>query len=217
MDIEEQPSLRELKRQKTLEAIEDNATRLILERGFDNVTVEDICAEAGVSKRTFFNYVESKESAAIGHSVRTPSGEEREKFLATEHTNVLDTAFDLVLSLFGNHNSSASGIAGDIMRRRKEIRGKHPELAMQHFARFHQSRAELEDLLAEYFTRWPDSQKLDESPQTEANTIIGLLISAMFQGSRDWHEIPRADQADFQRCCRTAINRIFLLKGGFSE
>lgn len=107
MDIEEQPSLREIKRQMTLEAIEDNATRLILERGFDNVTIEDICAEAGISKRTFFNYVESKESVAIGHTAKLPTDEEREAFLAKRHENIIDTVFDLVINLFGNHDNSS--------------------------------------------------------------------------------------------------------------
>ncbi|ANE03108.1 TetR/AcrR family transcriptional regulator [Corynebacterium crudilactis] len=214
MDIEEQPSLREIKRQKTLEAIEDNATRLILERGFDNVTVEDICAEAGISKRTFFNYVESKEIAAIGRSVRFPEEQEREDFLSTQHEDVLETAFDLVVKLFGNHDSSTAGIAGVILRRRKEIRSRHPQLALQHFATFHQARAELEELLSDYFVRWPNSQRLDDPPKVEAIAIIGVLITSMFQGSREWHEKPGADQNDFRDCCQKALNNIFLLKGG---
>ena len=217
MDIEEQPSLRETKRQMTLEAIEDNATRLILERGFDNVTVEDICVEAGISKRTFFNYVESKEAVAIGHTARLPSEKEREAFLATRHENVFDTVFYLVINLFGNHDNSTLGIAGDILRRRKEIRVEHPELAVQHFARFHQAREGLENLIVEYFEKWPGSQQLDESPEKEAITMVGLLVSVMLQGSRAWHEMPQGTQSDFQACCRKALTNTFLLKGGCSE
>lgn len=217
MAIEEQTSLREIKRQKTLEAIEDNATRLVLELGFDNVTVDDICVKAGISKRTFFNYVESKETAAIGPGPRVPSDGEREEFLAEKHDDVFDVAFDLVIDLFGDHDNTANGTAGEIMRRRKEIRSDHPELAMQHFARFHQARTELEELITEYLTRWPKAQRLQDTPNSEAIAIVGVLVISVFQGSRAWHDMAGASQSDFRNCCQKALNNIFLLKGGQPE
>ena len=36
------------------------------ERGLDAVSIDAICAKAGVSPRTFFNYFETKDDAVLG-------------------------------------------------------------------------------------------------------------------------------------------------------
>jgi AcrR family transcriptional regulator len=53
--------LRERKKRATRQAISDIATRLFIERGFDNVTVADVAAAANVAKMTVFNYFPRKE------------------------------------------------------------------------------------------------------------------------------------------------------------
>lgn len=55
--------LRERRRRQTSADIRGAAVRLARERGWDKATVEDICNEAGISARTFFNYFPNKESA----------------------------------------------------------------------------------------------------------------------------------------------------------
>jgi AcrR family transcriptional regulator len=55
--------LRERRHRQTSADIRDAAVRLARERGFDKVTVEEICTQAGISSRTFFNYFPNKESA----------------------------------------------------------------------------------------------------------------------------------------------------------
>ncbi|WP_067671076.1 TetR/AcrR family transcriptional regulator [Nocardia miyunensis] len=49
----------------TREALRSATLELALERGLDAVPVEEIATRAGVSTRTFFNYFETKEDAAL--------------------------------------------------------------------------------------------------------------------------------------------------------
>lgn len=59
-------TIREAKRRVVREALSGAARELVLERGLDAVTVEDIARAAGVSTRTFFNYFATKDDAIIG-------------------------------------------------------------------------------------------------------------------------------------------------------
>jgi AcrR family transcriptional regulator len=61
--------LRERKKQATREALSKAAMRLAVERGLDNVLVEDIAAAAEVSPRTFNNYFASKYEAICALSL----------------------------------------------------------------------------------------------------------------------------------------------------
>src|SRR5215475_9003160 len=56
----DQPGLRERKKHATREAL-----RLAVAKGWEQVRVEDIAAEAGVSTRTFSNYFASKDAAFL--------------------------------------------------------------------------------------------------------------------------------------------------------
>jgi AcrR family transcriptional regulator len=67
-----EPGLRERKKRETRLALSLAAVQLVAERGWDNVTVDDIAAAANVSDRTFRNYFSSKaEAIASRHLDRT--------------------------------------------------------------------------------------------------------------------------------------------------
>jgi AcrR family transcriptional regulator len=61
--VTNQVGLRERRRRQTSADIRGAAVRLAQQRGFDKMTIDDVCLAAGVSTRTFFNYFPNKESA----------------------------------------------------------------------------------------------------------------------------------------------------------
>ncbi|NOV96787.1 TetR family transcriptional regulator [Isoptericola halotolerans] len=63
-----EPGLRERKKQERADAIVDAAQSLVLDRGLDAVTVEEIADVAGISARTFFNYFDTKDDAVLGQT-----------------------------------------------------------------------------------------------------------------------------------------------------
>ncbi|SEP52505.1 regulatory protein, tetR family [Amycolatopsis saalfeldensis] len=62
-------SLRERKKRAARKALASTALRLAMERGMDQLRVEDIASEVGVSPRTFNNYFASKEQAVCSFIV----------------------------------------------------------------------------------------------------------------------------------------------------
>jgi AcrR family transcriptional regulator len=64
------PSLKARKQQVVRAALSAAAEELFLARGFEKTTVEQVARAAGVSRRTFFRYYESKEDVLVERSDR---------------------------------------------------------------------------------------------------------------------------------------------------
>ncbi|MBP3043916.1 TetR/AcrR family transcriptional regulator [Arthrobacter jiangjiafuii] len=74
--------LRERKRTATKLAIITAARTLTAARGVSGFTVEELCEEVGISRRTFFNYFPAKEDAILGSPADEIPADLAEKFIA---------------------------------------------------------------------------------------------------------------------------------------
>jgi len=91
---------RERKAQETSARLTSVSRRLTAERGLGGFTVQEVCDEADISRRTFFNYFPSKEDAILG----VHPEEEIERFAAEflvrgsrGWARVIDDLVDLVI------------------------------------------------------------------------------------------------------------------------
>ncbi|MBC3186745.1 TetR family transcriptional regulator [Corynebacterium sp. zg-331] len=177
---EEKASLREKKRRATLHAIEDHATRLVCERGYESVTVEDICTAAGVSRRTFFNYVDSKEIAIFGRPARLPPPDAQHRFLHTTHADLVAAVVDTLFDAFVAEHD------GQLLRRRKTIRQAHPEIFYARFAQSHEIHQAVAGMVTRYLDAHPQRRRLTCPTEHEAHAVVTLAGAAMQLGMRRW-------------------------------
>jgi AcrR family transcriptional regulator len=113
--------LRERKKEATREALRHSAVTLYRELGPHAVTVEDICAKAGVSARTFFNYFETKDEAVLSLDVSTFTVRQRIVDRPADESPL--TAVRAVLA-----ERFANVVKSETFRERTLLIREHPEL-----------------------------------------------------------------------------------------
>ncbi|MDQ4502505.1 TetR/AcrR family transcriptional regulator [Sinomonas sp. ASV322] len=111
-------SLRERKKLQTRQSIHEAARDLVMERGFANITIADVCARAEISERTFFNYFPSKAAAALGLPPVAITEEYEQRFLASTNP-LIDDLCKLV--------ADTAGARGDVMSLKK-LMAHEPDL-----------------------------------------------------------------------------------------
>ncbi|MDN3226612.1 TetR/AcrR family transcriptional regulator [Kocuria rhizophila] len=118
-----QPSLRERHRARTLTEIHQAALELAASGSFSDTTVDAIAENAGISRRTFFNYYASKEDAVLG--ITPPQISE------CAHARYMDRStgdeFARTVRLFMDVLRESTG-PPEFVSRRRELVEQYPEL-----------------------------------------------------------------------------------------
>lgn len=115
-------SLRERNRIETTRAIHRAAHELVTAHGLAQTTVEAIASQAGVSKRTFFNYFATKEDAVLG-STTPVLDEEAVRHFREDGADLFTRTVRLLLSVL----ESAFG-GGSSIDQRRALLEQFPEL-----------------------------------------------------------------------------------------
>jgi len=161
--------LRERKKLEAWRSIRSAALRLINERGYDSVSIEDIAGEAGVSRTTFFSYFPSKEAVAFALD---PEELQRWRALLDVDDDgrpLWEALTDLFLDM--------ARLLADSLPVQRRVLEQHPGLV-------HSARATCDsfapDLLAWLDRRLPDGDRL------RATLVLNTSLAAFTTAIESW-------------------------------
>ena len=160
-----QNDLRERKRELTIDRIAETGLKLFVENGYEATTLDAIAAAAGISRRTFFHYLKSKEDVLLAH--------ESGKFLRTLRPTFLeqspkqtpiDAARRTFVALASTYETKEAVVADRILRSVESLRLRKEALLVQ-----------LEQALAEtMYELWPDKAR-QPALRLASITALGAL------------------------------------------
>ena len=151
INLEKTPNdLRERKRRVTLDRIAEVGLKLFVENGYEATTLDAIAAASGISRRTFFYYLKSKEDVLLAHESGNFPQALRPTFLKqSPKQSPLNAARKTFLALASMYQTQESIIADRILRSIEPLRLRKEALLVQ-----------MEELLAEaMYEMWPDRSK----------------------------------------------------------
>lgn len=181
---EEQPSnssLRSRKRAATSSTICRAAIELGLAHGYENVTVEMICAASDVSPRTFFNYFGSKEGAYISPRKLLPDEQEHRHFVEGHNPSVFGGLFDLI-----SGTVLAAETDMDLFQRRHQLIHQTPELLNREKTRLGETEDVFVGYVLERFAH--DGRTKAQTPdlEDEARMVVALVSGALRFALQKW-------------------------------
>ena len=182
---------RERKKRETRDRLRGVALRLAVERGVDQVTVEDIAAEADVSTRTFFNYFGSKEEVLVGPD--PTSATDMAKAFADRPLD--ETPFESVRALMLMRAAIVAERADDIRARMALIQDS-PSLQPRYFATAATMERVLIEAIAARTGTDPDVDPYPALLAGVASTVMRTTIVSWLAGQRQDSDRPLPDLID---------------------
>lgn len=142
----EELGLRERKRRRTRSSLVAAARRLTLAHGIGGFTVEQLCDEIGISRRTFFNYFPSKEDAVLGSTDEELPQPILDAFLLSGRTDPPTPLIDALADLFAEFGDRLT-ISREEYELMSAVLHREPQLMPRLFARAEAKSQLLVDLI----------------------------------------------------------------------
>lgn len=169
------PTLRERNKARARAEIADAALKLFFERGFEGVTVDDIVSAAGVSRRTFFRYFETKEDALLPDYAEL-NGRLSEALASIEPDDTMDAIRAGLHSIADWYIERSEAV----LARSRVIRDTSINVAGRNL----QFLTQWERSLAGAVARQTGTDAGDLLPRTAAAMIVGAFRAALTQWVR---------------------------------
>ena len=166
---------RERNKRATRRALRAATLELASQRGLDDVPIEEIARRAGVSTRTFFNYFDTKEDAALLELFVIDEADLSE-FATTANPG---GAWRDLSRLFVADVARAERSDGQDLPRYLQLHARHPVLAARQMGRFAMFLGRLTEAIAE---------RLGGTPPTRlrAEVMAGSCLTAVRVGLDQW-------------------------------
>lgn len=176
------PGRRERKKRATRLALKSAALDLVAERGYANVTVEDIANAVDVSERTFFNYFASKDAAIVGEDPELADALRSDLFALSDRLTPFEALRTVLLDRIKaiGEDIDLSGEDHVTWQRRFAVVRSQPEVLLA----FSKHLANLEHSITDALIEWMGG---DEQLRTFASLIatsgLGVMrVAGMFWG-----------------------------------
>lgn len=154
--------------EQTRHRLQEKALALIAERGFDNVTVEEIAGAAGVSHMTFFRHFPTKEAVIVSDRYDPVIAEE----VARQPAEL--SPLERVRMGLMKMSEALSGPLDSVTRARIEIGVGHPRLRAAMWENTH----ETEDVIVEALV---DSGVDRFEARVAAGACLGAVMAALLE------------------------------------
>lgn len=162
--------------ERTRQRLQEKALALIAERGFDDVTVEEIAAAAGVSHMTFFRHFPTKEAVIVSDPYDPMIAEE----VARQPARL--PALERVRRGLWKVSEALRGPLDSVTRTRIEIGVAHPKLRAAMWESTHQT----EEVIVEALV-------VSGVGPFEARVAAGACLGAVMAALLDWAQHPSGE------------------------